>query len=237
MIVRFFVLIAILVGRYSFAQEFINKDSTLFAKGKSETLIDDTVRTHYPDCVIKSKAYHLKNNKYYEITYHHDGTLKGELIRKLNKDSTTVYFTAYDEVGNIIFDQKNKKECIAYNRDEGTVIYVKIKKNIPHGKGKKYKDGKLYETMNYKDGYLSGKSTVYDIETNEIIMVENYIKGKLNGESLYYNKGKILSRRIFYKDDCPFKVQSYNGVGALIRETTDLREINWRYRSTEYCNR
>ncbi len=233
---KFFILFLIILHKLIICQEKIITDSTLFSNAKIDSTInDDTIRTHYTDCVLKSKAYY-KKKKYYETTFYHNGSIKIQMIRKRDRDSTIVYFKTYDEEGNLIFDQQNKKKCIAYDRAEGMVIYVNMKKNEPHGKGKKYKDGKLYETMNYKNGYLSGKSTVYDTETNEIIMVENYLNGKLNGESLYYNKGKVLSRRIFYKDDCPFKVQSYNSVGALIHETTDLREINWRYRSTEYCN-
>lgn len=103
--------------------------------------------------------------------YYRNGKLKLRQFYRDDKQDDSAFF--YHENGNI-------KE-IQYMKD-----FEK------HGTWKKFnKEGKLYEEINLKDGYLDGCSTTYTYRTGRLLQRFNYNSGMKDGkQEVYYNNGK-----------------------------------------------
>lgn len=192
----------------------------------------DTIKTYYEDGAVKSKEYH-KKNKIYGILYYEDGTVRSNLI--FTKDSMPLSIISYDRTGNVILKRDTKKSTV-FGPEKGAIYYYKIKNGKYNGKATTYVDGILIYEMNYINGLAEGIAIGYDEVTKDTVAIERYTNGKLNGIGWYYNRGNVLSRKLYYKDGCPYKAQTFNKNGELVYETEDKEEINTRFRSTEYCN-
>ena len=164
--------------------------------------------------------------------YYENGQLKYSVIAK--KDSSVISMIGFNPQGDTTYIE-SKHNSILYDREYNAVSYCKMKKGKYVGKAKCYKNGILYYEMPYKKGILEGIAIGYDETTNEIISKEPYVNGKLNGEGLYYKRGKILQRKIFFENGCPVKAQSFNVQGELVYESIDKEEIEKKYHSTKYC--
>lgn len=191
----------------------------------------DTLFHYHESGAIRAKTYNVKS-KIHEKIFFENGQLKIESV--LNNDSVPVELVSYDTLGKITMEIKNKK-MTQYDYTYNSVNYYKLKKGKLHGKAKSYVDGKLTYKMKYKNGIPEGKAFGYSEDTKKVIAEEYYEDGKLNGEGRYYTSEHILQRKIFYKNGCPYKAQSYDKLGNIVFETTNKELINIRYRSTAPC--
>ena len=192
----------------------------------------DTIKTYYEDDAVKSKEYH-KKNKIYGILYFEDGSVRSKLI--FTKDSIPLSIINYNRKGDIILKRDTKK-CTVFESESGTISYYQIKNGKYNGRSTMFVDGKLSYEMNYINGIPEGIAIGYDEVTKDTIAIERYTNGKLNGIGWYYNRGNILSRKLYYKDGCPYKAQTFSKSGEVVFETEDREVINKSFRSTKDCN-
>ena len=203
----------------------------LFVYCLNLTAQTDTVKTYYQNMNLKTKGYIFKNKRY-EFVYYESGQIKYTVVAKM--DSSVISMIGFNSSGDTTsIETKNKS--IIYDREYNTVGYCKLKKGKYVGKRKCYTNGVLIYEMPYKDGVLNGIAIGYDETTKDIIAKEPYLNGKLNGEGLYYRRGNILQRKIFYENGCPVKAQSFDAKGEVVYETIDRDDIDDKYHSTKYC--
>jgi antitoxin component YwqK of YwqJK toxin-antitoxin module len=191
----------------------------------------DTLKTYYKDSILKSISF-KKRNKTHITSYFESGKIKSNVI--LNRDSIPVSIIELNEKGEEVLVQ-TKNKCTIYDKEYNAIMYFKIKNGVFHGRATTYEDGVLTYEMAYVNGSPEGKAFGYDPVTKGIMAEETYLNGKLAGEGLYYNRGHILSRKIFYENGCPYKAQTFSKEGEVVYETVDKEIIDLKFRSTKDC--
>lgn len=137
-----------------------------------------SIAYYYPKEIQMKESY--KNGKLYgnRTTYYRGGQIQSESIYENGIPINEVKYYYENGQPQVFIDYKNK-----------------IKKTY-------YRDGALYVEVRFLDNdewKYEGEAKLY-YQTGEILGIEQFKKGVLNGKSVYYYKNGKIQRKRFYKD-------------------------------------
>lgn len=126
---------------------------------------------HYPNGQVRFRGFFIDDVEQGTFTHYHRN---GRIMSVLN----------YDETGGstveMFWESGNRAAKGAYNSDRERVGLWELF----------YKDGRLLQTINYKNGKADGNVVMYYPGTNVKLLDCNYKDAKLNGEyRKYFNSG------------------------------------------------
>lgn len=150
----------------------------LYKKGENKPFTGKIVKDFENDGV--SFEINVKNGKLYgnRTTYYRGGQIQSESIYENGIPINEAKYYYEDGQPQVFIDYKNK-----------------IKKTY-------YRDGTLYVEVRFLDNdewKYEGEAKLY-YQTGEILGIEQFKKGVLNGKSVYYYKNGKIQRKRFYKD-------------------------------------
>ena len=132
------------------------------------------------------------NGEYYYAHRYREGKRVGEHI---------LYYPngEISEIGNY---KNGKLDGLVTGYDlGGSISYTKnYKKGKLDGLVEEYSRGKLYRTINYKNGLPHGLKTRYFVDKGKLYYSENYKNGKLDGFKFYYDSNEDIMTKVCFKN-------------------------------------
>jgi len=186
-------------------------------------LSQDTIWKYYPSNKIRSWQVKIDSNLIFEKSFYENGEVEGEVYAYLTSGKPLIKsFKSYYQTGTLK-GIINDTVAIIYNLD-GSVFQIAQYKNYKkHGITRTYRENKLSSEMEFVNDIQNGWVTRYDT-SGDLLMRQYYHNGIQQGPANFYNNG-ILTKKIYYKNYCPYKAEYYNRKGKLIKRIIDKKSI------------
>ncbi len=200
-------------------------DGSLRVKGGYLNDVQDGIwKWFYPNGQISSEQFYVRGSVEKELkSYHPNGQL--ESVCSYSEDSRHGACHYYDQSGNLQITKINDKQ-------DGFIAYIDVLTNdtidfVDEGEftiNSKFKNGKTAVTQNYLNGKLHGETIFYNQTGYEVERIE-YMNGDNHGTWTIYHPNGNIYRETIYRDDLKYGIErEYFENGNIRRETRYIND-------------